>query len=246
MSTTVKRPAGAKRTNAEVAEEVRLGEKRGQQFRVLSTLLYQAADTDEDPVGTGYSDRLLRMAGDVAQAAGEVNWIGGCESMGPAEHKAFDIAALVDAAMRVPGDPCSEIRKALLDQIKAILVEMTEADDCLDLAPSPDAQLTERLDLAMDAATEIKSWLSLIAPVSKQAIFDAGMSGDTPDWHALASTVFARIDTLANAIFYAQDPDEFPTKQFRQCVIEGKSVEETHWEADLMATASRHREANHA
>lgn len=228
-------------------------------FTELGALLYMAAETDEVPDGSGYSDRLLRIAANLAEEAASESWIGRTfKEDGPhpwVDHKAFDIAALVAAAMNVPGDPCSDERSVLLSKIKPMLVELTECEACL----NPESQgkparfasgmgrkeLEERLELATSAALEIQSWIAMIEPVAKQAILDAGMTGDLPDWHHLAPTVFARIQTLTSAIFYSQDTAELPTPQLHQCVWEGKSVEETHWEADLHERIQPRKEVAH-
>lgn len=228
-------------------------------FADIGVLLDDATGTDEGIDGTGYSTRLLSIAAALCHEAARESWLGRTlEEDGEhpwVEHKAFDIAALVAAAMNVPGDPCSDERSALLSKIKPILVELTGCETCL----SPESQgkptrnasamgrkeLEERLELATSAALEIQSWAAMIEPVAIQAIQDAGMTGDLPDWHHLAPTVFARIQTLTSAIFYSPDPTEFPTAQLRQCVWEGKSVEETHWEADLHARLPSRKEVAH-
>lgn len=228
-------------------------------FAELGALLHMAAGTDEEPDGSRYSDRLLRIAADLAGAAGEESWIGrtiaGDGEQPWVDHKAFDIAALVSAAMNVPGDPCSDERSALLSRIKAIVEQLTECEACLNPESQGKAlrsifcvgrkELEERFSLATSAALEIQSWIAMIEPVTKQAIYDAGMEGDAVDWHHLAPTVFARINTLTSAIFYSPDSIEIPTAQLRQCVREGKSVEETHWEAELHGSIQRRKEAAH-
>ena len=165
---------------------------------------------------------------------------------------AFDVEALLVASLRVERDKPTPERLHLLtlavnvmmsscgqgDRALAAIQAATGANAAPALAQPvsgiPREELEDRLDLAVTAAIEIKEWVDLIAPAAKEAIFDVGHKPGQPDWHSLASTVFARIETLAHAIQWATDADELPTVQLRQCVVEGKSVEATHWEADLM------------
>lgn len=228
----------------------------------VASLLNQAALTDEPENFSGDSTRLLHAA---TKAAASVS-SGRRPTDDEIESVAFDVEALLVASLRVERDkPTPERLHLLTLAVNVMMSTCGQGDRALaaiqaatgsDAAPAsthPVARMTreeleERLDLAATAAIEIKSWLDLIAPAAKQAIFDAGASPSQgqPDWHNLASTVFERIDTLAHAILWSEDADELPTKQLRQCVVDGKSVEATHWEADLMERFPAVKEAANA
>ncbi|MDO9357902.1 MAG: hypothetical protein Q7T70_02775 [Polaromonas sp.] len=100
-------------------------------FSDLSAVLHEAYRTDEVHSYSGDSDRLLRVASDLATTA----------SVSPpnaedTEHLAFDVAALIVASRRVPGDSASAERQALIAKAKAILMGLTEGSDVLQEQPA--------------------------------------------------------------------------------------------------------------
>ena len=95
-------------------------------FTALANSLRYASHTDELHSHSGDSDRLLRIAADVASAASDNPPQGE-----DAQHRAFDIAALTVAAMRVPGDTCSAARFDVLQEVKATLQWLTDCEDVM-------------------------------------------------------------------------------------------------------------------
>lgn len=94
-------------------------------FYNVEDLLHQAYHTDEAHDWSGDSDRLLRVARDIAGKAANHPPAGNdIEGIG------FDIAGLIRAARLVPGDSESPERKALLDQAATHLNWLTECDQC--------------------------------------------------------------------------------------------------------------------
>lgn len=99
------------------------GAAEAEVFMNLASIFEMAAATDEPHEHSGESDRLLRIAADMANFFAE-----GKTLEGSAENFAFDLAALVRAARLVPGDTESDERRALLERAGAILAELTEVD----------------------------------------------------------------------------------------------------------------------
>lgn len=95
-------------------------------FTALANALRYASHTDEPHSSSGDSDRLLRIAADVASEASDNPPEGE-----DAERRAFDIAALTIAALRVPGDTCSPERFSVLQEVKTTLQWLTDCEDVL-------------------------------------------------------------------------------------------------------------------
>lgn len=95
-------------------------------FTTLANSLRYASHTDEPHSHSGDSDRLLRIAADIASAACDNTPLGE-----EAQHRAFDIAALTIAALRVPGDTCSSARFDVLQEVKTTLQWLTDCKDVM-------------------------------------------------------------------------------------------------------------------
>ena len=113
-------------------------------FDGIEALLNEAHGTDEAHDWSGDSDRLLRIAHDLADGA----LIRTPTDAADVNCAAFDIAALIRAARLVPGDSESPERKALIDQAAVQLNWLTECDkagsDCCDPGvPRPAAPKTK-------------------------------------------------------------------------------------------------------
>lgn len=96
-------------------------------FGIVEVLLNEAYGTDEAHDWSGDSDRLIRVAHNLADKA-NISPPTGSDVDGIA----FNIAALIRAARLVPGDSESPERKALLDQAAVQLDWLTESSGCCD------------------------------------------------------------------------------------------------------------------
>ena len=100
-------------------------------FSIIQVLLNEAYATDEQHGWSGDSDRLLRVAHNIADEA-----MIRTPNAEDAEGVAFDIAALIRAAKLVPGDAESDQRRELLDQAAVQLNWLTKCDtagaNCID------------------------------------------------------------------------------------------------------------------
>jgi hypothetical protein len=100
-------------------------------FSGLADALREASLTDEPHSYSGDSDRLLRIAADIASTAVDEALHGE-----EAQFRAFDIAACVRAAQWVPADTCGQERAALLKRAGAILNILADTSDSLQLGGS--------------------------------------------------------------------------------------------------------------
>jgi hypothetical protein len=100
-------------------------------FASTADALRMASLTDEPHLYSGASDRLLRIAADIASAAADEGLTGD-----DAEHRAFDIAAVVHAARWVPADSCSQEREVLIERAGKLLNVLAATDDALQLGGS--------------------------------------------------------------------------------------------------------------
>ena len=177
-------------------------------FDSVELLLNHAHATDEAHDWSGDSDRLLRIA---HQLADEANITSPVDA--EVVRVAFDIAALIRAARLVPGDSEGSQRKALLDQAAVQLNWLTECDksgtDCCDPgAPRPAAPNAERLDqtpgtsdeaecieLARQATYEIQKLAEAMQLVADQL--------STEEDHPITHGLMARIIVLSEITFHA-------------------------------------------
>ncbi len=104
-----------------------------QQARVwladLATALNGAARADCPHLYSGESDRLLRMAYELTVRLANSS---DAELDGPAGNEPFTVAALVKAALQVPGDCHPPERLAFIEQARAPLIGLTEDPTVLD------------------------------------------------------------------------------------------------------------------
>lgn len=99
-------------------------------IEVLRIALGQAAETEEAASWTGESDRLLRVAHELAGRM--IGSAAGLWSDGTIANSAHTIAALIKAALQVPGDTPSEERRGLIEQARVQLVALTNDPTVLD------------------------------------------------------------------------------------------------------------------
>ncbi len=137
MSEVVTRPAKTEtRSTKAPAKAAKVGQISAPDpvkvaFAIVQTLLDEASATNERHAWSGDSDRLLRIAHDIADKASIRR-----PDASDAESVAFNIAALIRAAKLVPGDSESEERRNLLDQAAVQLNWLTGCDtpgsNCID------------------------------------------------------------------------------------------------------------------
>lgn len=122
-------------------------------FAEVTKLLEGALQTDEPHNWTGNSDRLLRIARDVSLRASTEPF-----DSGNAQHVAFDIAALVQAAKLVPGDTESPERFVLLKAAESALDWITglSGDDAGCCTPNAARPQLLKKPLSADVAAEIE------------------------------------------------------------------------------------------
>lgn len=99
-------------------------------LRQLSQILYDACRTDGDSFDSGYSLRLLRIASEMALDEAE-----GFDKRSEQERAdaAFDLAAVVGSARRVPSDlPLPAGLLALIEQARMLLSDLCDCENCFD------------------------------------------------------------------------------------------------------------------
>jgi len=99
-------------------------------LEALAAALDQAANTEEALIWSGESDRLLRVAHELADHLHiHPDEAGAC---GTIDNRAHTVAALIKAALQVPGDKPSAERVAFIKQTRAPLVALTGCATVLD------------------------------------------------------------------------------------------------------------------
>ncbi|WP_375576385.1 hypothetical protein [Paracidovorax oryzae] len=99
-------------------------------LEALATTLDHAANTEEASSWSGESDRLLRVAHELADHLHiHPDEAGPCKTI---DNRAHTIAALIKAAMQVPGDTPSPERLAFIEQTRSPLVALTGCATVLD------------------------------------------------------------------------------------------------------------------
>lgn len=99
-------------------------------LEALAAALDQAANTEEALIWSGESDRLLRVAHELADHLHiHPDEAGACRTI---DNRAHTIAALIKAALQVPGDTPSPERLAFIEQTRAPLVGLTGCATVLD------------------------------------------------------------------------------------------------------------------
>jgi len=110
---------------AVVADATSVAEREAEHAAILklAEIFDEAARTDEPHQYSGESDRLLRVAADMARL-----FVAGHTSETDIQNFAFDLSALVRASRLVPGDTESLERLNLLKQAEPILAHLAEAE----------------------------------------------------------------------------------------------------------------------
>jgi len=152
-------------------------------FGDIASALFAAAQTDDDQY-SGDSNRLLRIAGNLADAASIKGPVGHS-----AETDAYDIAALVKSALMVPGDNSSPERLALIEEARPHLVSITgcktvlEAELPAHIARTIPPSLHPLGGHAPDTGTDIRARMKALHAAMAQAdtllerAYDAAESG---------------------------------------------------------------------
>lgn len=94
----------------------------------IAQLLHTASQTDEPNEENGNSSRLLRVASGCAERVALLEW----RDLAP-ENDIFDVAALMSAAERAPGDVAGPERTALVSQAWGLLLLVTGSEGRADL-----------------------------------------------------------------------------------------------------------------
>lgn len=110
---------------AVVADATSVAEREAEHAAILklAEIFDEAARTDEPHQYSGESDRLLRVAADMARL-----FVARHTSETDIQNFAFDLSALVRASRLVPGDTESLERLNLLKQAEPILAHLAEAE----------------------------------------------------------------------------------------------------------------------
>lgn len=158
-------------------------------FAAVGVALTAACVTEEPHEWSGDSDRLLRIASDIAER--EAQRLHGDYE---AENYGYDIAALIKASRRVPRDTESPKRTALLEAVDASLSVLTKDVDCLKTGASGEESPTakERRELAFECNYEI----SMLAETMKKLL-------DGEEERPVANGLMGRIEQLSEVVFYA-------------------------------------------
>ncbi|MDT0137754.1 hypothetical protein [Acidovorax sp. PRC11] len=99
-------------------------------LEALATALDHAANTEEASTWSGESDRLLRVAHELAEQL-HIH-PDQAVTCGTLDNRAHTVAALIKAALQVPGDKPSAERVAFIEQTRAPLVALTGCVTVLD------------------------------------------------------------------------------------------------------------------
>jgi hypothetical protein len=125
-------------------------EDRAQARRTLCTelaaLLGASSQTDEEEMHSANSARLLRIASERAKSAAQLGW----HEREP-EDTIWDVAALMSAAARVPGDVAGPERNALVSEAWARLLLITGSESRADV---DDEQMIRTLPSAEQAGKD--------------------------------------------------------------------------------------------
>lgn len=190
MNAVVIRPkkVAAKRTEDAIADPDRAN------FAKLGLLLHDAAQDGSGAAWSGNSLRLLQCAADIAEQAASNSWIG----IPNADSTAYDVAALVIAASRVPGDEITSKQRALLDEARTILVALTEGDErVLDDSPPAGAAQPAEQDPRI---TEVIEGLERLGAMVDFA-FEGRTEGDTGSTeNNLLSLASDYLDSIADDV----------------------------------------------
>lgn len=116
-------------------------------LETLAAALNYAANTVEATAYSGESDRLLRVAHELADHLfARPDEAGSCATVG---NRAYTIASLIKAALQVPGDTPSAERLAFVEQTRGPLVALTGDPTVLDGWETYPAQVAKQRDTAV-------------------------------------------------------------------------------------------------
>ena len=209
MSAAVaQRPAVAR---AKVAAAVPTPHKPIDDFRatweIVSNALLTAASTDEPHRHSGESDRLLRMASDLASDAANSGKRGG-----EAQNIAYDIAALINAARLVPGDTESVIRSHQIGIAAEHLAAIADSDVggmIFTNVPRPDEATRKEEADYKEIAREANYEIIKLAEALQTLCHHEG-TDDYPITYGIA----ARISMLSEVVFHAAPLHQETREQF--------------------------------
>lgn len=168
-------------------------------FLQAAEALKQAAMTDETHRHSGESDRLLRIASDVARHAAKPG------STCDLQNTAFDVAACINSARLVPGDAESGPRTRLLAEAAQALAQISETP--VDGIVFPRTTLHE-LQARLDTGATPSQWRELARQANyeaqqlAQALMQMGHRQDM-ETHVVAHGMAARIAQLTEIVFVA-------------------------------------------
>lgn len=164
------------------------------QLFALSQLLYNASRVDGF-YRTGYSLRLLRVASELA-----LDVAGGADARPPREliSQAFDLAALVSASLRVPGDEEKpQELLALIEKARGLLNDLTDSNDCFEShLAAPPAPSSPRYTAAQ--MKDVLGHMACICQTATELMMDVQAHIGGSEWttsqcvttlHAAAQTV---------------------------------------------------------
>ncbi|ATH13795.1 hypothetical protein CHL79_15870 [Delftia acidovorans] len=168
-------------------------------FLQAAEALKQAAMTDETHRHSGESDRLLRIASDVARHAAQPG------SMCDLQNTAFDVAACINSARLVPGDAESGPRTRLLAEAAQALAQISETP--VDGIVFPRTTLHE-LQARLDTGATPSQWRELAREANyevqqlAQVLMQMGDHQNTES-HIVAHGMAARISQLSEIVYVA-------------------------------------------
>lgn len=164
-------------------------------FQQAAEALQQAAMTAESHRHGGESDRLLRIASDVARSAARAGASQDLQSM------AFDVAACINAARRVTGDAEPDPRSRLLAEAAQALSRISEKP--VDEIVWPLATLADRaVDPLHSQWRELARQANYEAHQLARALMQQVELQDT-ERHIVAHGLAARISQLTEIVFVA-------------------------------------------
>ena len=155
-------------------------------FLDMATSFYEAAQTDEAECNSGDSNRLLLHAFCEANRVAERRVL----SAEAAEEEALNLAALVKAALRVPGDVASKDRRGRLEAAYPLLAELTNST-LEELFGSPE---DDYMAIARDANFEVESLVEMM-----HVYEDAKGNAESVAYRS----AFSRIMLLTEIVFHA-------------------------------------------
>lgn len=204
-ATTTRR--GAKAGRSTVPAQATPATTTRQQNRVwladLARALNAAANADCSHLYSGESDRLLHVAYEISARLANSS---DAELDGPAGNEPFTVAALVKAALQVPGDCHTPERLAFIEQARAPLIGLTGDPTVLDgwetyprtptaaaePAPAPAPAPARPRDFLGDIQAKVGEALAVLQSLAED-------SGDEPIWGLVRLAEWAADEVQARA-----------------------------------------------